>query len=61
MAIFIYLAIAASFAIPTLIEGNRNRIGWSFNRFVGLATCLAWPFVVITTAILASTSASRSA
>ncbi|MBZ5763614.1 hypothetical protein LAV84_29585 [Rhizobium sp. VS19-DR104.2] len=60
MAISIYLAIATSFAIPTVIEGNRNGIGWSFNRFAGLATCLAWPFVLIATAILASASASRS-
>ena len=46
LLVFAYLLIAAVFAIPTLIEGNRTQLGWGANRITGLAMSLAWPAIV---------------
>lgn len=43
---FIYGFIALGFLIPTILEGNKAKLGWGVNRMAGIVACLGWPATV---------------
>lgn len=59
IAALIYCAVAAGFAIPTIVEGNAKALGWGFHRFAGLAACAAWPLFVLVVATTCLTEKGR--
>ena len=55
----IYILIALSLAVPTIVEGNQKKMGWGLSRLTGIAACLTWPLLII--ALLVSAPQQRSA
>lgn len=53
----VYGLIGSIFFLFALLEGRRNRLGWTPLRVAGLLACAVWPLLVVAVVIVQKTTA----